>query len=191
MQVLKEEMREKILGAAEQLFFEYGFTGTTTRMIANQVGISVSHLYLYYENKEALYGAIADPFIQYFTRNFERLLDHNTELDDMSQQLSHVVYTMIISDRKRFLLVLEKSKGTKYEDFKIKLINELRIHMQKGMNDKIHNKGLLAHVFAKGLMEGIVIIADEYIDVNQLKHNLECLMDYHTEGMKGYIKKEI
>ncbi len=187
MQVLKDEIRKQILETAEQLFFEYGFIGTTTRMIAKQVGISVSHLYLYYENKEALYSAITDPFIQYFTQSLDLFLNHKKEFDDMGAQLSQIAFELIKSNRCKLLLVLEKSKGTKYESFKIKLIEELKRHIQTQMNSKIHNKELLAHVFAKGLIEGIIVIATEYKDKEQLKHNLECMMNYHADGIKGFL----
>ncbi len=100
----------------------------------------------------------------------------------MGVQLSQIAFKMIMSNRCRFLLVLEKSKGTKYENFKIELIEELKGHIQSQMNSKIQNKELLAHVFAKGLIEGIIIIAKEYKDTEQLKHNLECLMNYHADG---------
>ncbi len=187
MQVLKDEIRKQILEAAEQLFVEHGFVGTTTRMIANRVGISVSHLYLYYENKEALYCAITDPFIQYFTQSFEQFLNHEKEFDHMGTQLSQMAFELIMSNRNRLLLVLEKSKGSKYENFKLKIIEELKEHIQSQMNSKIHNKELLAHVFAKGLIEGIIVIAHEYRDTEQLKHNLECMMNYHADGIKSFI----
>lgn len=187
MQVLKDEKRKQILDAAEQLFLEHGFIGTTTRMIANQVGISVSHLYLYYENKEALYYAITDSYIQYFTQSFELFLNHKIESNDMGIELSRIAFDMIMSNRCRFLLVLEKSKGTKHENFKDQIIEELKGHIQSHMNSKITNKELLAHVFAKGLIEGIIIIANEYKDTEQLKQNLECLMNYHADGIKDFI----
>lgn len=60
MQVLKEEIRKKILNAAENIFYQKGFRGATTRSIANEVGISVSNLYLYYENKEAIFYGVTD-----------------------------------------------------------------------------------------------------------------------------------
>lgn len=187
MQVLKDEIRKQILDTAEQLFLEHGFIDTTTRMIANQVGISVSHLYLYYDNKEALYCAIADPFIQYFTQSFEQFLNHEIEFDDMGEELSNMAFKMIMTNRSRFLLVLEKSKGTKYESFKVQLIEELQRHIQSHVNSKIQNKELFTHVFANGLIEGIIIIAHEYKDSEHLKHNLECLMNYHADGIKGFL----
>ena len=40
--------KARILTAARKLFGEYGFQGTTTRMIAKKVGINISTLYYHW-----------------------------------------------------------------------------------------------------------------------------------------------
>jgi AcrR family transcriptional regulator len=188
VQVLKDEIRKQILDTAKELFLEHGFLDTTTRMIAKQVGISVSSLYLYYENKEELFYTITEPYYQSFTQGFASLLDHKVEADDMGENIGHLVYKMIVLYRCEFLLVLEKSKGTNYEGFKITLIEKLKKHIQSQMQSKIQNKELLALVFAKGIMEGIIIFAKEHKNSKELKYNLECLIDYHVDGIKRFLK---
>ncbi|RMD03073.1 TetR/AcrR family transcriptional regulator [Clostridium autoethanogenum] len=68
MQVLKEKIRDKILKADENIFYEKGFKDTTTRSIAKAVGISVSNLYLYYENREVIFTGVVDEFYEYFIK---------------------------------------------------------------------------------------------------------------------------
>jgi len=53
-----ETVRVKILIAARRLFGKYGFHGTTTRMIAQEVGIDVSTLYYHWGEKGNLYEAV-------------------------------------------------------------------------------------------------------------------------------------
>ena len=53
-----ETMRAKILMVARRLFGKYGFHGTTTRMIAQEVGIDVSTLYYHWGEKGNLYEAV-------------------------------------------------------------------------------------------------------------------------------------
>jgi len=48
------EKRERILTAAIELFLEYGYYGTTTAAIARRAGMSSSHKYIYFKNKEHL-----------------------------------------------------------------------------------------------------------------------------------------
>jgi len=52
--------REQILRAAMECFAENGFSGTTTRSLAERVGITEAALYRYFPGKESLYQAIID-----------------------------------------------------------------------------------------------------------------------------------
>lgn len=53
------DKKTKILQAAKARFLHYGVCKTTTRDIAEDLGISVSNLYLYFENKREIVLAIA------------------------------------------------------------------------------------------------------------------------------------
>jgi TetR/AcrR family transcriptional regulator, regulator of cefoperazone and chloramphenicol sensitivity len=68
-----ESMKARILTIARQLFGEYGYHGTTTRMIAQRVGIDISTLYYHWGEKGDLYEAV--------------VLDIN---EDLRQQLAAV-----------------------------------------------------------------------------------------------------
>lgn len=188
MQVLKDEVRKQILEVAEEMFYEKGYQETTTRSIAVKVGISVSNLYLYYENKEALFYAVTDSFYQSFISEFETFLNHEDNIEDMNQNISQIIKKIIIKDQRKFILIAEKSKGTKYESFCIRLIEEVKKHIIEQLNIQVGDKELLSFVFAKNFIEGIIIIAKEYRNVEHLDQNLKCLTDYHIEGIKQFIK---
>ncbi len=53
-----ESMKAKILTSARKIFGEYGFHGTTTRMIAKAVDIDISTLYYHWGEKGDLYEAV-------------------------------------------------------------------------------------------------------------------------------------
>ncbi|MCA3693259.1 TetR/AcrR family transcriptional regulator [Aquidulcibacter sp.] len=53
------DRREDILNHASRLFLTYGIAGTSTRMIANAVGISQPSLYAHFATKEALANALS------------------------------------------------------------------------------------------------------------------------------------
>jgi AcrR family transcriptional regulator len=56
---LSTDKKNKILEAAKSRFLHYGVSKTTMRDIAEDVGIAVSNLYLYFENKREMVLAIA------------------------------------------------------------------------------------------------------------------------------------
>ena len=51
-------MKGRILESATRLFGQNGYQGTTTRMIAKDVGIDISTLYYHWGEKADLYGAV-------------------------------------------------------------------------------------------------------------------------------------
>lgn len=52
--------REEILDAAAELFTRHGYTGTSTRMIAEAVGIRQASMYHYFKNKDDILAALLD-----------------------------------------------------------------------------------------------------------------------------------
>ena len=55
-----DSTNQKILDAAEQLFAENSYEGTTLREIAKQVGIKEPSLYAHFANKGAIYDAVIE-----------------------------------------------------------------------------------------------------------------------------------
>ncbi len=55
-----EERRKEIIRAAMEVFSQNGFSGSTTRKIAERAGISEAMIYSHFANKEDLYTAIID-----------------------------------------------------------------------------------------------------------------------------------
>jgi len=53
-----DSMKARILASARRLFGEYGYSSTTTRMIAGDVGIDISTLYYHWGEKLDLYEAL-------------------------------------------------------------------------------------------------------------------------------------
>lgn len=59
-----EHTRERILDAAEGLFADRGFEGTTLRDVAGRVGIRTPSLYNHFPSKEALYAAVLERVVE-------------------------------------------------------------------------------------------------------------------------------
>ena len=62
-QVEGEDMRVRVLDAAEEVFAERGYAGASTRLIAAQAGIQKRMLFYYFPNKETLYVAVLERLV--------------------------------------------------------------------------------------------------------------------------------
>ena len=78
-------MKARILKAARRIFGEYGFHGTTTRMIAQEVGIDISTLYYHWGEKGDLYEAV--------------VLDINEDLRKRFGEVEKVVHGLPLAER--------------------------------------------------------------------------------------------
>jgi AcrR family transcriptional regulator len=80
-----ESMKARILKAARRMFGEYGYHGTTTRMIAQEVGIDISTLYYHWGEKGDLYESV--------------ILDINTDLRTHLAQVETVIHGLPLARR--------------------------------------------------------------------------------------------
>ena len=55
----EDETAQKLILAGMELFGQYGFKGTTTRMIAEAADSNIGSIAYYFDNKTGLYHAIA------------------------------------------------------------------------------------------------------------------------------------
>lgn len=184
MQILKEEIRNKILLIAENIFYEKGFKEATTRSIASEVGISVSNLYLYYENKEAIFNGVIDDFYKYFIKGMEKFFEHDDKEIIMSTSINNFIQKIIITNQKKFVIIADKSQGTKYEGFKEQIITILNSHMKEQVNRNLVEDDLILYILSKNFIEGIVEIAKHYKNEKWVVNSIYTLVTYHMNGME-------
>ena len=80
-----DSMKAKILGSARRLFAEYSYSGTTTRMIARDVGIDISTLYYHWGEKNDLYEAV--------------ITDINEEIREKLMEIGEIIQSKALPDR--------------------------------------------------------------------------------------------
>jgi AcrR family transcriptional regulator len=185
VQVLKDEIKNKILSTAENMFFENGFKKTSTRQIACDIGISVSNLYLYYKNKEDIISAVTDGFYRHFLHHFEDRLRHQDNA--AHQDINELLSTLIIIDHKKYVILTDNSEGTKHEGFKAHLAVMLSEHMKSQMVAPSSANELIISIMANHFFDGIIQIARHYKDEVWLKKSIQMFLQYHFKGFNSFI----
>lgn len=74
---LKEEKKNKIINAAIEEFYKWGYKQATTDNIVKKAEISKGSLFQYFGNKEKLYIYVCEYTIQFLTEEFYNKMDMN------------------------------------------------------------------------------------------------------------------
>ncbi len=80
-----ESMKARILAVARRIFGEYGFHGTTTRMISQEVGIDISTLHYHWGGKKDLYESV--------------VMDVNKDLRQKLIEVEGVIHGLPLAER--------------------------------------------------------------------------------------------
>lgn len=161
-QVLKEEIRENILKAALQEFFDNGYKSAAMRNIAVKARIPTGLIYSYYKNKDALFNAILQPVLY----DWERVLSaeddtHNcSEIYGLSKAETECLINLF-KHRQEFIILIDKSDGTKYANEKERFIQEIEKHLKKHRKDE-NSDSVFIHIIANNFVDGLMQVMYHY-----------------------------
>lgn len=197
MQILKDEIRKRILSAAMEEFMEKGFPGASMRSIADRSFIRVSNLYNYFRGKEDLFNALADPVFGKFNSFMKDFLKREPEPDfknnefvsGFAQLLLEELGVFLIENRRGMILLFDKSGDTRHENLREKVIGMLEEHFI-GASGVGHSKSrsgaggghFVMHIIATNLLEGIMEILRHGQSEKRMKDSLASLIHYHVRG---------
>ncbi len=168
MQYLKDGIRENIVAAALKEFKEHGFLEANMRNIAWQAGITVGNIYRYFKSKDALFEEIMEPvkecmmdllFVDKREGGYGQ--DNTLNLDAVMESVLQVCRQY----SPELLVLIYKSKGSKYENIKEEFISliEKRIVEDVFPARFLQNQDRpLAYVMAATFAEGLFIVLKKY-----------------------------
>jgi AcrR family transcriptional regulator len=111
MQVLKEEVRQRIIKSAKKEFKNNGFDKASMRDIADSARMTVGNLYRYYKNKEDMFGAIVGSLFQDI-KNLRRDIPQDQE-GNVGFILNRLV-ELQRDNKSEWLILFNTNRGTKY-----------------------------------------------------------------------------
>ena len=139
------ERREQIIQAAISIMAEQGLQGTTTRRIAEKVGISEPALYKYFPGKKALLlealGEVGNRFFQTLTRAG----DEKDSVPDRIFKMCASFYEFVMDHPEESMLLFEAVTGARDPEIKESLGTKM-----------VEYTRVLADMFEKGKAQGSV-----------------------------------
>lgn len=187
MQVLKKDIQDNIITIAKRLFYNQGFGDTSMRQIADEVDMSVSNLYKYFKNKEDLFSEIVKGYYTQYLANFKKFVSHEEKDNfgsDSNHLLAQTIFHSIKTDHVTFVLLMDKSKGTKYAKFKDEVASLLGEHILQGIS-ATNKQEYMVRFLVRNFFNGIVEIAKDYKNDKWAFQNLTILVKYHMSGMQS------
>lgn len=126
-QVLKKELRERILHAALEVFAAQGYTAATMAAIAERAGLGTASLYRYYPGKTELFEAaiptdLVHRFEDLLTRRVRALGAAPLGIADPSGE---EMLRFWIEHRLAVVILLDRAEGTTYAHFGQQFVDSL------------------------------------------------------------------
>lgn len=187
MQILKTEIQDRILENAEILFYSLGFQGTSTRELAKKVGVSYSNLYRYFKDKNDLYDAIMQPYYVHFTQTLTTFLAHDEDDPGEShhiETITQVFMSLIKTDSKKFVILMEGSQGTRYGGLRSQVIGAIAERIRLSLPQAMAENILMINVIAVNFFNGLLELTKKSAGDDMLQKNMEFLMVYHLSGIQ-------
>lgn len=195
-QVLKDEVRERILAAALEVFAAQGFIGATMAMIAERAGVGTAGMYRYYKSKDALFRAVITPEL---ARRFESLLDvrvralaRNALRDERSDAYGDEMLRFWIDHRHAVVVLLDRAAGTPYAEYGQRFVDHLvqstLSHIREehpGLRIAAPARFVLQRIFesTRGTLAAILA---EHDDERQIRQAIEAFWSYQIAGLLSF-----
>lgn len=176
MQVLKEEVKEALLKAAVEEFYDKGYEKTSLRKVIKDAGTTIGNFYNYFKSKEELFYAITTPAYVKFVyliknhndqEHFQQVKDIDS--DALRQLIAYSLNGIDKDLEKALLILIDGSKGTKYENIKEEIVGFIAEHFLEHIGIFSENTDLeyykkFAHITAVSFVEGFLdILHESYI----------------------------
>ncbi|MFZ2242116.1 MAG: helix-turn-helix domain-containing protein, partial [Gordonia amarae] len=112
--------RDEILDAAAELFTTLGFTATSTRKIADAVGIRQASLYHYFATKDDILAALLDTTVAGSLDQARRLLAVDGPAMDRLLALARLDIEQLVASRWNLgaLYLLPEISAERFDDFR-------------------------------------------------------------------------
>lgn len=133
-----KETRQKLLVSAKKEFMEKGYMKASLRNICKDAGVTTGALYFFFQDKEDLFGSLVreplETLYRFMNEHYNSEIDYGIENIkemgdfDVDRETMEKVIRFMYHYREEFLLLIEKSQGSGYENFADRFIEVTQKH---------------------------------------------------------------
>ena len=194
----KTESHKRIIEAAKQEFLEYGYAEASLRRIAAAANIQVGGLYKHFASKDALFESLVEPAIQGFFELYHTIetayMDEAAMNEWENQGEAVRVMEYIYSHLDEFKLLILRSEGTRYEDFKhevakleeeatLRFLDEFKANGGRVNDFDSTEFHLLSTAYVESFFQPLI----HDLDKEAAMHYAQTLQSFHTPAWKSWL----
>lgn len=187
----EKKTREHLIEAATQEFLAQGFEKASLRKICEKAGVTTGALYFFFKNKEDLFCQIVEPVVDQIERLGKELVD--TERNDISlgPDMDKKLMEMLWRNRREVQLLLEKSAGTRYSDFKDKIYSQMEGVFSEFFQEfgNMGEEKELIRILVEMRMKGYIELINGEYSMEEMLRLTEMVGCYADSGFQNLMKK--
>lgn len=198
---LNEEVREKVLLAAQEVFAEAGYRGATMAHIAERAGVSTGNIYRYFAHKDALFDAVlpdefAARFLALVRKRVQALLiaEELTQLDREAQARAEELLRFWVEHRLRVITLLDRAQDSRHEGFADVFVRELmrpslaKLRAEAAGERLSPRAHFVLETIFRNTVRTIVAILESSADPAEIREAFAGFWSYQLAGLAGFTK---
>lgn len=199
-QVLKEEVRSRILDAALEVFASHGYAGATIAAIAERAGVGAASLYRYYPGKGELFDAVVTPevaarfeaLLERRVRGLAHLVDKGAARGDAAAE---EILSFWVEHRLAVVILLDRAEGTEYARFGerfVELLTNATIAQLRAAHPGVRVSAPVRFVLERifeGTRRTLAAILAEHARERELREAIEVFWSYQIPGLAGLAER--
>lgn len=115
-----KDTKSKILDAADKLFAENGFDGTSIREIAKAAEVNIAAINYHFKNKQTLYWEVSLKSQYWLEENIERLAQQSSSVEELNWNIFNFLTDESTSLKNAFMRFISDSMPEVDEEYKEK-----------------------------------------------------------------------
>ena len=202
----EKETREKLLISAKKEFLEKGYMKSSLRSICREAGVTTGALYFFFKDKEDLFISLVDRPLHMLFEMIDHYYNKGLESEEVMREalngdyeediiISRAVIGFLYQYYDEFMLLIQKSQGSKYENWMDEFIVLAERHFRMLADEFSKAKGLnridnhIIHWISHMQIESVVHTLVHDKSEAEAVENFETMSRYVIAGWMSIFEK--